>query len=160
MEQGLPYEELLKLFNKHEVEYMVVGGFAVNKYADTPRQTPDIDIWINTTEANAQKVYNSLLEFGSPLQEKEVTPEMFTKDKLRFTFELRPLDIDIFTSITGVIFRDAWENRNEADISGIKVNFISRETLITAKRSVGREKDLLDIQKLEHEQIHSIEQSR
>jgi hypothetical protein len=43
-----------------------------------------------------------------------------------------------------VQFEDCWERHFEADFDGLKVNFISREDLIIAKRASGRPQDLID----------------
>ena len=39
------FEELLSLFNANDVNYLVVGGYAVMLYTE-PRYTKDLDIWI------------------------------------------------------------------------------------------------------------------
>ena len=41
------FAELLQAFENHEVEYLVVGGYAVMAYAE-PRFTKDFDVWVNT----------------------------------------------------------------------------------------------------------------
>jgi len=50
--------------------------------------------------------------------------------------------------IPGVQFKDCWERHFEADYEGLKVNFISKEDLILAKRASGRPQDLLDAELL------------
>ena len=37
------FKELLKLFNDYRVKYLVIGGYAVMKYAE-PRFTKDLEI--------------------------------------------------------------------------------------------------------------------
>ncbi len=37
------FKELLNLFEKHKVRYLIVGGYAVMKYSE-PRYTKDIDV--------------------------------------------------------------------------------------------------------------------
>ena len=41
------FRELLNLFEKHDIRYLVVGVYAVMKYSE-PRFTKDLDIWIAT----------------------------------------------------------------------------------------------------------------
>jgi len=60
------FRELLNLFEKHKVLYLVVGAYAVMKYSE-PRFTKDLDLWIATDPENANSVYVALKEFGAPL---------------------------------------------------------------------------------------------
>jgi hypothetical protein len=60
------FSDLLRIFNDHNVRYMVIGGYAVVQYAE-PRFTKDLDMLISTDIKNAKAVYNALLEFGAPL---------------------------------------------------------------------------------------------
>ena len=49
------YEEFLKLFNKHEVKYCIVGAFAVAFYA-VPRYTKDMDILVEPSIENGRRI--------------------------------------------------------------------------------------------------------
>jgi hypothetical protein len=60
------FRELLNLFEKHDIRYLVVGGYAVMKYSE-PRYTKDLDLWIATDPENANSVYVALKEFGASL---------------------------------------------------------------------------------------------
>jgi len=44
--------DFIELLNKHHVEYLVVGGYAVGHYG-YERFTGDLDVWIKISEANA-----------------------------------------------------------------------------------------------------------
>jgi hypothetical protein len=57
------FKEFLKLLNKQEVEYLVVGGYAVVIHG-YPRLTGDIDLWIKPTIENSRKVVKVLEQFG------------------------------------------------------------------------------------------------
>jgi len=57
------FEEFVKLLNKHQVDYMVVGGYAL-AFHGKPRHTGDLDIWINSAETNAEKLVIAIKEFG------------------------------------------------------------------------------------------------
>ena len=56
------FEDFVKLLNKHQVDYMVVGGYAL-AFHGKPRHTGDLDIWINSSEANAEKLVIAIKEF-------------------------------------------------------------------------------------------------
>lgn len=51
------------LCNKYEVEYLVVGGYAVSIHG-YPRSTKDFDICINISEENATKMVDVINDFG------------------------------------------------------------------------------------------------
>ena len=53
----------LKLLNSLEVEYLLVGGYAVGFYG-YPRATADMDIWIDVSRKNASKMNRVMTEFG------------------------------------------------------------------------------------------------
>ncbi len=55
------FKELLRSFNEHEVKYLVVGAYAVMKYTE-PRYTKDLDIWVEPTAHNADRVFKSFLK--------------------------------------------------------------------------------------------------
>ncbi|MCR9054125.1 MAG: hypothetical protein ACE362_20770 [Phaeodactylibacter xiamenensis] len=57
------FKEFIGLLEKHEVKYLVVGGYATAYYG-YPRFTQDIDLWIWTAPENARKIKNVLLDFG------------------------------------------------------------------------------------------------
>jgi hypothetical protein len=61
------FKELLSILAKHEVRYLVVGGYAVMKYTEPPF-TKDLDLWIATDEKNSEAVFAALKEFGAPPQ--------------------------------------------------------------------------------------------
>jgi len=57
------FEDFIKLLNLHNVEYMVVGGYALAIHGK-PRHTGDLDIWINISENNAELMLKVLKDFG------------------------------------------------------------------------------------------------
>lgn len=63
MDIGQGFKEFIELLNKHKVEYLVVGGYAVAMYG-YPRYTGDIDFWVRPTQDNAKKIVYALNDFG------------------------------------------------------------------------------------------------
>jgi hypothetical protein len=57
------FKEFLRLLNSNGVEYLLIGGYAVNYYGYPPA-TADIDIWIAAEPANASRVAETLRQFG------------------------------------------------------------------------------------------------
>ena len=150
------FRELLNLFEKHDIRYLVVGGYAVMKYSE-PRFTKDLDLWIATDPENANSVYVALKEFGAPLA--NLTANDFTQKDYFYQMGRPPLRVDIMMSIPGVEFEVAWKNRKVVELDGFEIPFISRPDLILAKKASGRPQDKIDVDKLiEAEQLDSLDE--
>ena len=57
------FEDFIKLLNSHKVKYLIVGAFALIYYT-MPRNTGDIDFFIEASEENAKKILLVLKDFG------------------------------------------------------------------------------------------------
>jgi len=148
------FRELLKLFEKHKIRYLVVGVYAVMKYSE-PRFTKDLNLWIATDPENANSVYVALKEFGAPLA--NLMPDDFTRQDCFYQMGIAPLRVDIMMSIPGVEFEEAWKNREVVELDNLKIPFISRSDLIRAKEASGRPQDKIDIDRLkEAEQLDAL----
>jgi hypothetical protein len=139
------FEELLKIINAYGVKYLVVGGHAVMLYTE-PRFTKDLDIWIEASEENADRVFRALSEFGAPLA--GLSRADFQTEGFFYQLGRPPVRVDILMSIDGVAFHDAWPNRVESFIGQQKAWFISRSDLVKNKRASGRHIDLHDAEQL------------
>ena len=142
------FSDLLRIFNDHNVKYLVIGGYAVVQYAE-PRFTKDLDLMISTDSENAEAVYRALKEFGAPLA--SLTPKDFSEEGFFFQMGVPPVRVDILMGIPGVQFDKCWKRRVEVDFDGLKVLFISKEDLIISKRAAGRPQDLIDADLLSRE---------
>lgn len=139
------FKDLLKLFTRHKVRYLIVGGYAVMKYSE-PRFTKDLDLLVSTKPENAQAIYLALHEFGAPL--KGLKPEDFMADGHFYQMGQPPMRVDIMMSIPGVDFDKAWPRRETVEINGLTMDFIGKEDLMCAKKASGRPQDLLDLENL------------
>ena len=142
------FSDLLRIFNEHNVKYMVVGGYAVVQYAE-PRFTKDLDVLIATNEENSKAVYDALREFGAPLS--GLTSKDFAEDGFFFQMGVPPIRVDVLMGIPGIQFEACWNRRMEVDFDGLKVIFISKQDLIASKRAAGRPQDLIDADLLSQE---------
>ena len=135
------FKDLLRTFNDSQVKYLVVGGYAVIKYAE-PRYTKDIDLWISADKDNAAAVYKALRTFGAPLT--GLTEDDFAHEGYFYQLGVAPLRVDILMSVPGLEFDQAWGRRVMVDFDGIMIPFISKQDLITSKMASGRPQDLID----------------
>ena len=135
------YKEMLQILLNNKVRFLVVGAYAMGVYG-YPRATGDIDIWVEASSENSEKIHQSLSEFGAPLS--EVTKTTFCEEGIVFQIGVAPRRIDIITKIDGVDFNKAYSDKQKMEIEGIKIPFLSKEDLIKNKESTGREKDQLD----------------
>jgi hypothetical protein len=146
MAENPHYKELLQLLNEFEVEYLVVGGFAVMKYGE-PRYTKDLDVWVNNSRQNSGRIVAALKKFGAPLEHDEITAETFTEKQVVYQIGIAPVRVDILTEITGVDFPDAWSKKVASTFFGVPVHFISLDDLVANKQALGRSSDLKDLRR-------------
>ena len=142
------FKEFLQLLNSKEVEYLVIGGYAVG-YHGYPRSTGDMDVWISINEKNALKMVNALKEFGFEIP--GLKKDIFLNEEKIIRMGVPPMRLEIITTIDGVGFEKCFKNRVIADFGSFKVNFISKDDLLINKRASGRPKDLVDYSKLQGE---------
>jgi hypothetical protein len=139
------FKDLLRLFAEHDVEYLVVGGYAVMHHAQ-PRYTKDLDIWIHPDAGNAGRVAQALRKFGVPLT--EVTPDDFAQEGLQFMIGVPPCAVDFLTTVEGLDFPVAWASRSTSMVDGITVYYLSLRDLIESKKATSRPQDLADLDEL------------
>lgn len=139
------FEDFVKLLNKHQVDYMVVGGYAL-AFHGKPRHTGDLDIWINSSEDNAEKLVIAIKEFG--LSSLGLTKSDFMQEGFVTQIGYPPLRIDILNNIDGVKFEEAYPNKLILDIDGIDVKYIGLNDFIKNKTSSGRSQDKADLKEI------------
>ncbi|HLY38643.1 MAG TPA: hypothetical protein VKU61_11450 [Candidatus Binatia bacterium] len=136
------FAEMLRALSAEGVEYLVVGAYAMAAHG-VPRATGDIDVWVRSSPANAERVLRALHRFGAPLF--DLTVADLTREGTVFQLGLPPRRIDLLTSIDGVTFEDAWPERVTSRFGDLEVTVIGREALVRNKRAAGRLKDLVDL---------------
>lgn len=139
------YRDMLSAFDDAGVEYLVVGAYALAVHGH-PRATGDLDLWIRPEPSNAERVLRALDVFGAPLSKIERAD--LTSPGLVFQIGVSPRRIDLLTSIEGVDFTEAYEDRFDVEIEGIVVPTLSREHLIQNKKVLDRPQDRADLARL------------
>ncbi|MCL4783390.1 MAG: hypothetical protein KJZ70_10180 [Bryobacterales bacterium] len=136
------FVEFIESLNQHGVEFLVVGAFAVGFHA-RPRETSDLDVWLQTSEENLDRAWRALASFGFSLERSPDEPLLKYGEVLQLGYP--PNRIDLLTSISGVDFESAWAHRVEGILFGRTVWFISLDDLVRNKLASGRDKDLHDV---------------
>ena len=138
------FQKFLSLLNSHDVEYLVIGGYAVNFYGYS-RYTADLDIWVNRTQKNFTKLIDALEQFGYK------TDALVAKDiskPLIFSLGEQPFCIEILSGVVGLQFEEVYPRRNFLISEGIEIPFIHLNDLKVNKLLSGRHKDLDDLENL------------
>ena len=130
---------------KHKVKYLVIGGIAAVLYG-VPRATFDLDILIEATSKNVQKLLDALLEANLGTATLITVGELLANEITIFQDRIR---IDVQTSTLGLNFESAWENKKIMKYQNQNFYVLSKKDLIISNRASGRKKDLEDVKLLE-----------
>lgn len=139
------FKEFAELLNAHDVEYLVVGGYALAAHGH-PRYTGDIDFWLSPAPANVQAVLLALRDFG--FASLGLTAADFQPDTV-VQLGQPPRRIDLLTHIDGVQFDACWPRRENVVLDGVVLPFIGLADFKANKLASGRLKDLADLEALQ-----------
>ncbi len=139
------FKEFIQLLNDNQVKYLVIGGYAVAIHGH-PRYTKDIDIWVEMSPENSQKLMKALAEFG--FGSLGLSAEDFQAADRIVQLGYPPNRIDLITTPDGIDFETCYREKIEVEINNIKVNFIDLKNLKKNKQASGRLQDLADIENL------------
>ena len=139
--------ELLAELNAGNVEYMVVGGYAVAHHGHR-RYTDDLDIFYRPSPANAAALHDAIVRFG--YISSDLTASELENPKVVHWIGSPPMRIDFMGSVTGIGFDEAWADKiTGSTADGLEFPVLGFKHLIAAKRAAGRPKDLIDVIALE-----------
>jgi len=139
------FEDLCVSLNGHNVEYVIVGGYAL-AFHGAPRFTGDLDIFVRPTEDNVSKLLAGLKDFG--FREARVQPGDLLCEGRILELGRQPVQVHIMASISGVPWDEAWESKRPGKYGIASVFFLGREAFLKNKRASGRAKDLADVEAL------------
>jgi len=140
------FREFIRSLNDHSVHYLVVGGYAV-AFHGYPRYTKDMDIWIEPSQENAEKVVKALAQFGFASLGLKDTDFLVPDQIIQLGYP--PNRIDLISTLPGVDFVTCYPSRIQVEMEGIKIDFIDLENLRINKKASGRLQDLADLENLE-----------
>ena len=130
--------------NQAGARYLVVGARALQRWGSA-RATRDIDILIEPTEENAQRVLDALATTGYGFAREWAAAEVARKFVTIIGDSPR---VDILTLAWSVRYRDAVRAAERFQIEGVEIPTLSLDDLMTSKRT-GRPQDTADLVVLE-----------
>ncbi len=136
------FREFIQLLNNNEVEYLIIGGYAVAYYGYV-RYTCDIDFFIAINKDTAKRMVSVFEQFG--FKPDELTPELFLENGQVLRIGVEPMRLEVLNKISGVDFETCYKHKEVLDVDGFKLNFIGINELIKNKKSTERSKDKLDV---------------
>ena len=138
------FKDFIDALNENNVQYVIVGAFAL-AFHGHPRATGDIDIWLRPTPQNAKAILKALIDFG--FGELDISEDDILSGKI-IQLGYPPVRIDLITLMDGLTHEEIWESRKSGTFGDQEVFYIGREAYIRNKKSIGRHKDLADLELL------------
>lgn len=137
--------QFVECLNSNAVEYLIVGAVAVSWHGFA-RYSADVDFFVRSTPENAAKILAALRQFGFGSLPLDLDDFSHPDQIVQLGHE--PYRIDIMTSISGVEFDEAWDQRVAADMDGLPIHVIGLSALLRNKTASGRPKDRIDVDAL------------
>ncbi len=130
--------------NRAKARYLVIGGIAciLHGYA---RATEDIDILIERTAENADRILKALATLGYGFARAWTATEIL---KRQITVVGDDPRVDIFTVAWSIKYAQAAPRSDTVAVAGVRIPLIGIDDLIETKRT-GRLQDAADIEVLE-----------
>jgi hypothetical protein len=124
------YQEFIECLNKHKVDYLILGAYAVIRHTKIARETKDIDFWIKDSLENAKKTAAAIKEFAGITVDPQ---ELIKKDEIYYIGRV-PRRIDIFCNQADLNFDEVYKERVKDKFLDSEVSFISLMDLLKLKQ--------------------------
>ena len=147
--------ELFRALAHHDVEYVTIGGIAIQAYGGQ-RLTQDLDVAIAASAENIERLASALLDLDARIlgpegQRSKSVPTatlLASSDQWHLITPHGPLDIVTLPAHLGP-FADMRARAHEIPLGDLSIPIAHREDLLEMKRTAGRPQDLADIRLLE-----------
>lgn len=147
--------EVFRVLNDHDVDYLIIGGVAVQAYGHV-RTTQDVDVIVAPDAPNLDRLAAALGQLGARLKGVDAhllgidpTDATHLRDGANFGLATRAGGLDVWTDAAELKGARPWAAMREravtAKVGGQLLRFVDRDDLIRMKLAAGREKDLQDI---------------
>jgi predicted nucleotidyltransferase len=153
------YKKTFKELEKAKINYLIVGGVAVNLYGYT-RFTGDVDILLALNPSNLSKMdklmHNldyveripvNIKELGNKIKLNEFIKKKGLKAYTYISNSQPQLDIDVIVE-QSIDFKDYDKGKTIIKVWNMELPVVSIDDLIKMKKSAKRDKDMLDIEAL------------
>ncbi len=142
------HQEILSLLIKHNVDFIIIGGYAVI-FHGYERTTGDIDLWIKPTNENRDKLSNAFLEAGMEEDDLDNLKKHDFTHHTSFSWQSEPEKVDFITHINLLEYEKANSNKIAYKWEGLILPFINIQELVLSKINTGRKKDEADVEELQ-----------
>ena len=139
------FREFIQSLNNNQVKYLIIGGYAV-AFHGHPRYTKDLDVWIELSEENANRLLAALDDFGFGSLGLQTSDFLEPNQVIQLGYP--PSRIDILMTPKGIDFDSCYESRVLLENDGVSFYFIDLDNLLKNKRATGRHQDLADVENL------------
>ncbi len=125
--------KIIDALNRHEVEYVVIGGFAATLHG-CPEQTFDLDIIYRDTPANRARVLDALLEIDARWDQP--LTDAILQRQVVFALNTKWGDLDILNDMVGLSgFDEAQAHAQSMIVNGLRIPLLDLPTLIKTKEA-------------------------
>ena len=138
------YRDVFASLHSNNCRYIVLGGVAAEVYG-VPSMTFFIDILIDASEANAEKLLSALHEAGYFTARLLTAKGLLANEITIFTERAR---VHVQTSTPGLVFEEAWRQRRTIVFEDVPIDIVSADDFIKSKPEEGRRVDLADLERL------------
>ena len=142
------HKNLLERLIKLDVEFLIIGGYAVNYYGYN-RTTSDLDIWIKPDNFNKKKLIHVLEELGFSEDGLQTLNRSNFENVFVFHIWEKPFRVDFLTHISGIDFKKAFDAKEMVLIQGLELPMIDFEHLVLSKMTTNRLRDKADVEELQ-----------
>lgn len=141
------FRDFLTALRQEQVRYVLVGGYSVILHGYS-RTTGDLDIWVERTAANYERLVQAFRILGMPVFDMSAENFLSRPDLDVFTFGRPPVAIDIITQLKGLDFAAAHAQAPELAVDGLLVRVLHLQDLRRSKQAAGRPRDQNDLDNL------------
>ncbi len=147
--------EIFRALNSHGVDYLIIGGVAVQAYGHV-RTTQDVDVIVAPDAGNLERLAAALKQLHARLKGVDAhllgidpTDAAQLHDGANFGLATRAGGLDVWTDTAQLKGARSWAQMCEqavtAEVGEQSLRFVGRDDLIRMKLAAGREQDLRDI---------------
>jgi hypothetical protein len=152
---GFDARELFSALAHRDVEYVTIGGIAIQAYGGQ-RLTQDLDVAIAASTDNVARLASALLDLdarilgpdGRHSRSVPTAPLLASSDQWHLITVHGPLDVLTLPAHLGS-FADMRARAHEVPLGDLSIPIAHREDLLKMKRAAGRPQDLADVRLLE-----------